>query len=313
MAKIGIIDVDGHNYPNIPLMKISAWHKAQGDEVVWYDIFTGHCDKVYMSKVFSFTEDYGFVINADEVIKGGSGYAIRKDKRGVEFYDKTLDKSLPSEVEGMFPDYSIYPQFKDTAFGFITRGCPRNCGFCHTTQMQGSVVRKVANVEDFWNGQKKIVLFDPNITAYSGFMEEMEALKKTKSDIEFNQGLDVLLLTEKKCQIISEMKLKNLHLAFDDYKNYDLLTRKFEMLSNYFTKSQRKGISVYVLINFDTTLEQDLQRIMFLRRLNFSPYVMIYDKYGTNTNKTVKHLQRWVNNRYVFWKCETFEEYLYKN
>lgn len=75
--RIGLIDCDGHNFPNIPLMKISAWHKKNGDSVEWYEpLLSGHMDKVYCSKVFSFTPDYPYFIDADEVIKGGSGYSI---------------------------------------------------------------------------------------------------------------------------------------------------------------------------------------------------------------------------------------------
>ena len=75
--RIGLIDVDSHNFPNIPLMKISAWHKQQGDSVEWYDpMFSEQCDKVYMSKVFGFSPDYQYFIKADEIIKGGSGYCI---------------------------------------------------------------------------------------------------------------------------------------------------------------------------------------------------------------------------------------------
>ena len=69
--KIGLIDVDGHGFPNIPLMKLSAWHKTQGDNVDWYDpMFSGHLDRVYMSKVFSFTPDFEYPVNADEVVGG---------------------------------------------------------------------------------------------------------------------------------------------------------------------------------------------------------------------------------------------------
>jgi hypothetical protein len=85
--KIGLIDIDGGKFPNIPLMKISAWHKAQGDSVEWYDpMFSGHLDRVYVSKVFSFSRDYEYYINADEVIYGGSGYAITL-VNGKEIYD----------------------------------------------------------------------------------------------------------------------------------------------------------------------------------------------------------------------------------
>jgi hypothetical protein len=116
--RIGLIDVDGHNYPNLPLMKISAWHKKQGDIVRWYEPFDGlleKYDKVYLSKVFSFSPDYEYPIYADEVIRGGSGYAIELVD-GKEIYHKDRDRDLPQEIEHIYPHYSIYPEYtKDTA------------------------------------------------------------------------------------------------------------------------------------------------------------------------------------------------------
>ena len=107
--RIGLIDVDGHNYPNLPLMKLSAWHKAQGDSVEWYEPLTsGHMDRVYLSKVFSFTPDYQYGIDSDEIIRGGSGYAISLVD-GKEVYDKSADNDLPYEIEHIYPDYSLYP------------------------------------------------------------------------------------------------------------------------------------------------------------------------------------------------------------
>ncbi len=140
--RIGLIDVDGHNYPNLPLMKISAWHKAQGDSVEWYQpMFSGHMDKVYMSKVFSFTPDYEWCIDADEVIKGGTGYSIELIN-GKEVYHAEYDKPLPHEIEHIYPDYSLYPEYtKDTAYGFMTRGCQRGCGFCHVAAKEGRCSR----------------------------------------------------------------------------------------------------------------------------------------------------------------------------
>ena len=174
--KIGLIDVDSHNFPNVPLMKLSAWHKKHGDSVEWYYPFiSGHMDVVYMSKVFSFTPDYPYYIDADQVHKGGSGYCI-KTVNGVEVYDTENDCQLPEEVEHMFPDYSIYPMCKDTAYGYLTRGCPRNCGFCHTTQKDGCRSRKVADLKEFWNGQKNIVLLDQNILACKDHMELLDQL-----------------------------------------------------------------------------------------------------------------------------------------
>lgn len=151
--KVGLIDVDGHNYPNIPLMKLSAWHKKQGDSVEWYEpMFSGHCDRVYMSKVFSFTPDYEWCIDADEIIQGGSGYAISLVD-GKEVYDSSKDTPLPYEIEHIYPDYSLYG-ITDTAYGFLTRGCPRGCSFCHVEEKEGRASRKVADLNEFWDGQK---------------------------------------------------------------------------------------------------------------------------------------------------------------
>ena len=164
--RIGLIDVDGHSFPNIPLMKISAYHKAQGDSVEWYQpMFSGHMDKVYMSKVFSFTPDYEWIIDADEIVKGGTGYCIELED-GKEVYHKERDIQLPEDVEHIYPDYDLYPELtKDTAYGFLTRGCPRGCSFCHVQAKEGSCAYKVADLSEFWRGQKNIVLCDPNILA----------------------------------------------------------------------------------------------------------------------------------------------------
>ena len=153
--KIGLIDVDGHNFPNIPLMKISAWHKAQGDQVEWYDpMFSGHMDKVYVSKVFSFSPDFEYHIDADEVVYGGSGYCIDLVD-GQEVFDKSKDIDLPPEIEHIMPDYSLYG-IEDYAFGHLSRGCPRGCHFCHVEAKEGRASRKVADLNEFWNGQKTL-------------------------------------------------------------------------------------------------------------------------------------------------------------
>ena len=125
--RIGLIDVDGHNYPNLALMKLSAHHKLMGDEVEWYTPWGDRYDIVYKSKVFSFTPDYDLAINADQVVSGGTGYAIAL-KDGVERYDWARDHSLAGPIEHIYPDYLLYPQYcNDTAYGYLTRGCPRCC------------------------------------------------------------------------------------------------------------------------------------------------------------------------------------------
>lgn len=156
--RIGLIDVDGHNFPSLPLMKLSAWHKQQGDTVEWYDPLTAWIDppdKVYMSKVFTFTPDYPHPICAGEIVKGGTGYN----------YPDGGDPLSP-EVEHIYPDYSLYPDLcNDTAYGFLTRGCPRGCDFCIVGKKEGRCSIKVADLSEFWRGQKNIVLLDPNMFA----------------------------------------------------------------------------------------------------------------------------------------------------
>ena len=309
--KIGLIDVDGHNFPNLALMKLSAWHKSQGDSVEWYQpMFSGHMDKVYMSKVFSFTPDYEYFIDADEVYRGGSGYAITLEN-GKEVYNKNLDAPLPDEIEHMYPDYSIY-NITDTAYGFLSRGCPRGCSFCHVEAKEGRKSYKVADLSEFWDGQKNIVLCDPNILACRDWKDLLQQLIDSKAWIDINQGLDIRLMTAEKAEMIKQMKVKELHFAWDRYEDKDIIVPKFQEFKQI-TKLDIRKLIVYVLCNYDTTLEQDLERIYTLRELGYWAYVMLYDKEYIPRGHTYKKLQRWVNNRFIFAKCKTFDEYMSGN
>lgn len=305
--RIGLIDVDGHNFPNIPLMKISAWHKQQGDAVEWYSpMFSGHMDKVYMSKVFSFTPDYPYYIDADEIIKGGSGYCISLVD-GKEVFDKSKDIDLPYEIEHIYPDYSIYG-IDDTAYGFLTRGCPRGCDFCHVKDKEGKCLYKVADLSEFWNGQKNIVLCDPNILACAEWKNLLQQLIDSKAWVDINQGLDIRLMTQEKAEMIKKLKIKELHFAWDRYEDKDIVVPKFKMFKEITNIDIRKLI-VFVLCNFNTTIEQDLERIYTLRDMGYWAYVMLYDKEHIPKGSDLRKMARWVNNRFIFAQCKTFEEY----
>ena len=305
--RVGLIDVDGHNFPNIPLMKISAWHKMRGDSVEWYEpLFSGRMDVVYMSKVFSFTPDFPYYVNAEKVIKGGSGYAI-ETKDGREIYNAEKDSGLPYEVEHIFPDYSIYGELtKDTAFGFLTRGCPRACNFCHVAKKEGRCSVKVADLCEFWNGQKNIVLCDPNILACRDHMELLEQLAESRATVEFNQGLDVRMMNARNLAALKKVRLRQIHIAFDRYEDKAIIEPKMRELKAAGYDRNRGKVMVYILCNFNTTLEQDIERIQLCRELNFSPYPMIYDK--EHADPVYRRLQRWCNN-FIFWHCEKFEDY----
>lgn len=306
--KVGLIDVDGHNYPNLPLMKISAYHKSKGDSVEWYEpMFSGHMDVVYMSKVFSFTPDYEYYIDADRIEKGGTGYAISLVD-GKEVYDKSKDKNLPYEIEHIYPDYSLYPDMtKDTAYGFLTRGCPRGCGFCHVANKEGRCSVKVADLSEFWNGQKNIVLCDPNILACPDHPKLLQQLIESKSTVNFNQGLDIRLVNDRNMELLKQIKISGLHFAFDRWQDKDIVEPKLREFAQKTGFNKNKGkVTVYILTNFDTTIEQDIYRIQLCRELNFNPYPMIYDK--EHCKPIYRKLQRWCNP-FIFWKVPTFEEY----
>lgn len=309
--KIGLIDVDGHHYPNLPLMKISAWHKAKGDMVRWYEPLDGMIekyDKVYLSKVFSFTPDYDYPIYADEIEKGGSGYCISLVD-GKEVYDKSKDKNLPYEIEHIYPDYSLYPEeTKDTAYGFLTRGCPRGCGFCHVAAKEGKCSVKVADLSEFWRGQKNIVLCDPNILACKDHPDLLQQLIDSKALVEFNQGLDIRLVTDRNMELLKRIRLNGIHFAFDRYQDKDIVEPRLRAFAEKTGFNKDRGrVMVYILVNFDTTIEQDLYRIQLCRELKFSPYPMIYDK--EHADPIYRKLQRWCNN-FIFWQTPTFEEYV---
>ena len=308
--KIGLIDIDYNGqFPNIAQMKIAAYHKAKGDDVDWYMPFNDRYDIVYISKVFTFSPDIEDCINANRVVRGGTGYAIRLIN-GIETYDPQYDKPLPPEIEHIFPDYSIYkPELTgNTAYGFLTRGCPRGCNFCHVAPKEGKRSIKVADVSEFWNGQKRLVLCDPNILACAEWESLFKQIAATHAIVNFNQGLDVRLLTPEKIELINKLKFEDIHFAWDRYDDKDIVLPKFKMYSEMAKYRPHGALAgVYTLTNYDTTFDQDLERVYILRDLGYEPYIMIYDKQHADHKYTL--LQNWVNNRIIWAKCARFEDY----
>lgn len=310
--RIGLIDVDAESrgkvtFPNLSLMKISAWHKEQGDSVEWYKpLLSGHMDRVYMSKVFGdeYTKDYAFPVDADEVIKGGSGYAISVVD-GKEFYNPEMDEPLPPDVDHIMPDYGLYG-IKDTAYGFLTKGCPRGCPFCHVANMQGRRVWHNSQLGEWWDGQKNIVLLDPNITASPCFDTYMNMLEHSGAWVDFSQGLDLRLMDEKKIEALNRVKWKRIHFAWDNPDD-DMLP-KLKMVMSGLKKASRRTITVYILTNFNSTHEQDLMRVMAVREAGAQPDVRIYRK--PTAPRITRQLARWCNAPNIFWSVPTFDEYL---
>lgn len=293
---IGLIDVDGHNWPNLALMKLSAWHKAQGDTVDWWWGW-GRYDRVYMSKIFdaTYSPDVDEPLNAAEVIKGGTGYG--------------MDSRLPDEVEHIYPDYSLYPELtRDTAFGFLTRGCPRACPFCVVARKEGRKSVKVADLSEWWKGQRTIKLLDPNLLACPEHMELLGQLADSGAWVDITQGLDARLLTEDNIAALNRCKVSEIHFAWDHMRESEAVLRGLKLYANHAVRRPHGNYgTVYCLTNYDTTLEDDLHRIYTLRDMGYGPYVMIYDK--SHAPQEVRYLQRWCNNRLIFRAEPDFKRY----
>lgn len=290
---IGLCDVDGHNWPNLCLMKLSAYHKARGDTVEWWTP-EGRYDLVYKSRVFTdtYSQDNIIVANADAVICGGTGYGPGPD--------------LPDAVEHSRPDYALYPQFSDTAYGFLSRGCPRNCGFCIVSGKEGRHSRQVADLSEFWDGQKEIKLLDANLLACPDHERLILQLADSRAYVDFSQGLDIRLITPDNVALLNKVRTKTVHFAWDD-PNVDLTPyfRRFLDLTAIQNFRKRK---VYVLTNYGSTHEQDLYRVEVLRSLGYDPYVMVYDR--PSAPPVTRQLQRWVNNKRIFHTVKNFADYV---
>lgn len=305
--KIGLIDVDSHNFPNLALMKISAYHKAKGDEVEWC-IPIKHYDIVYVSKVFG--DEYSTmdstIPQADKIIYGGTGFAI-SIVNGREVYEKTNDGELPYEIEHTYPDYSLYPELtKDTAFGFLTRGCPNDCEFCPVSKKEGRVSLKVADLSEFWNGQKHIELLDPNLLACREHLELLQQLADSGATVDFTQGLDARFINEKNAHLLSQIKIGIIHFAFDRMKFEKHIIKGLKIAKNFLKINNRKTI-VYMLTNFDTTIKEDIYRLKRIQELGYIPDVRIYRKNSLPKHHILKDFQRWCNNRLIYRSCSFFD------
>lgn len=281
--RIGLIDVDS-KIPNLALMKLSAWHKERGDKVGFFDALQRY-DCVYASKIFDFTDDFKYWPGC-EIVKGGSGY--------------DLEAKLPEEIEHTYPDYGLYGC--DYAMGFVTRGCIRNCPFCIVPKKEGRIHRS-AEIEEFWNGQERLMLLDNNLTAAPNVFEKtILRLIDLQIRVDFNQGLDARLIDGTKAKLLSKVRLwKQIHLAWDSVDDEKEVLLGLETLLKY---NSPKRLMIYVLIGFDSTPEEDLYRVERLREMKLDSFAMPFDR----RDPYQRNFARWVNHKAIF-KSVSWNEY----
>lgn len=284
--RVALIQVDG-TQPNLALMKLSAWHKAQGDGVDVSPVPGVHYDRAYKAKVFDFSPEYPYRIHADEIVQGGTGY--------------DLTTVLPEEVEAICPDYDAF--HVDHAVGYTTRGCVRKCPFCVVPAKEGLIYR-VADLSNFWRGQERVQLLDNNLTASpKDFEQTCLQLIDAKVRTDFSQGLDLRLITVEQARMLRQVRLwKQIHFAWDN------IGEEREILAGL-ARLKEAGLAyhkimLYVLIGFDSTPEEDLYRVETLRGLGVDPFVMPFLK----SDPYQRRFARYVNMKAVF-KTVKWSEY----
>lgn len=285
---VGIQDIDSHNFPNFALMRIAGWHRMRGDNVEMADPMFGDYDRVYQSKIFTFTPDDTTPWRC-EVIKGGTGYDIHS--------------RLPYEIEhSSAMDYSLYPQYP-FSIQFFSRGCIRKCPFCLVRDKEG-YIQPVEPVDLNPNGEW-IEVLDNNFFANDEWKSAVDYLLKTKQKVNLH-GVDVRIMDEEQAYWLNKLPLKRrIHIAWD-LPNIDLTNQLKEMLK-YIAPWK---VVCYVLVGFNSSMEQDLWRIRTIAELGMNPFVMVYRDYENKTEPSqyCRDLASWVNKFPIFKSCR-FEDF----
>lgn len=287
--RVGLHDGDNNGFPNLALMKISAYHKAQGDEVDWW-IPMLSCDRVYSSKVFTYTEEE--LMLPPDTIKGGTGYGIYTD--------------LPDGIDAMFPDYSIYPDC-DYALGFITRGCIRNCPWCVVPRKEGSIRPYRTWQEIKRPDSRDLVLMDNNILACRHGIEQLESMVGQNIRIDINQGLDARLITDDIAKLLSQLKwICFIRMSCDTDAMLPVVLQAVDRLRKYGVKPYR--VFVYLLVKDIASAER---RAIALREQGVEVFAQPYRDFEHNIGpgEAQKAFARWVNRKAIFKTVATFADY----
>lgn len=297
--KIGLHDAErdyfkhGKTFPNYALMKISAWHKAQGNQVGWWNPLERY-DKVYSSKVFDFTPIDPYL--PDDAIRGGTGYR-----------DLPMDQELAPEIESVFPDYSIYPEC-DYAIGYLTRGCPNHCRWCVVPRKEGQI-RPYRNWQDIVRSDTdKLVLMDNNILACDYGISQLYDMIGSGYRIDLNQGMDARLVTDDVAQILSRLSwIRFIRFSCDQKAQIEPIRQTIELLGKYGVRPYR--VFVYLLVTADVEDAADrVEALKVYKGINLYAQAERNERMGIMPNA----LQLEFQQRYIYGGCyrtETWQQY----
>lgn len=301
---IGLIDdVNSRfEYPNLALMKIAHYHKRMGDKVEWYcPVFGYRYDKVYVAKVFTYSDEYEYYINADEIVRGGTGYDTKDNV-----------SRLPMYIENEQPDYSMYPFVpNDTAYGFLTRGCVRNCPWCVVPKKEG-MIHPYDTIDNICRGGRtKAILMDNNVLACKHGLDQIERIVKDSIEVDFNQGLDARLIDDSIARLLSAVRWKNrfIRIACDTLQNIEVCMSAIHRLQ---TAGFNGRFFIYSLLDGD--IRECLERLNYWRTLDSEKYVPFAQPYRPLTNEPYRvpqwqlDMARWCNKKQIY-NSVPFNEY----
>lgn len=297
MATVALWQLDG-KLPNLALMKIAGYHEAIGDQVQWYEgeLFAGLYDRIYVSKIFSFTPTPELPQNA---VIGGTG---------IDFFNK-----LPEEIESASPSYSPYP-WCNYHLGFSMKGCRFNCKFCCVPKKEGRPYNynTIDEILTNPNGGNRLMLLDNDFFGGSDWKQNLLRIIELKLKVCFVQGLNIRIITSEQAELLAQCKYTNskfnqkyLTFAWDKFNDRKLIEKGIRICNDAGIPS--KHMQFFVLIGFDTNHEQNMERVMMLKEWGCMPFVMPYKK----DDPYQKSFARWVNHRATF-KSTSWEDYKYK-
>lgn len=323
--KIGFVDADlidnGTRHPNLALMKLAGYYRSLGNEVeLIYDSYDRVKDyeKVFISKVFTFSKVPSWVLSLDSVTIGGTGF----------FEDG--GSNLPDEIEHHMPYYDLYKPYVDQqladgrqrsyfadyldySIGFTSRGCFRKCSFC-VNKKYNRAFRHSPVAEFLDDNRPYIYLWDDNILSLPQWEEVLDDIESTGKPFQFRQGIDLRLMTDKKAMRFTRAKYHgDFIFAFDHLSDRDIIIEKVQLWKRY----TAKVCKMYVLCAYESQDEKDIEntfeRIKILMRYGSLPYIMRYERYKISRFKDMYiQLARWCNQP-QFFKKKSFREFCIAN